>query len=168
MFPISRHGELRRLQTEIAGAEAASFSKLPALQQAMLTGEGTYCEMEIVEGCFSQFFISPGACQAAWKSCQSLLTVDSTFLKTRFRMTLLAAITLDGNNETLPLAWAIVTGELIEHWSWFIHHLTITILALVTLPSSLVVISNREKGIDHAISQYLPGLFIASVANISL
>ena len=72
-------------------------------------------------------------------------------------MTLLAAVTLDGDNETLPLARAIVPGESIEHWSWFIHHLTIAIPTLLALPSSLVVISDHEKGIDHAISQYLPG-----------
>ena len=89
--------------------------------------------------------------------------MDGTFLKGRYCMTLLAAVTLDANNKTLPLAWAVVFLETLEHWSWFLHHLILadpiiaqrSVAIGSTFESSIVVLSDRDKGPDSAVAKYL-------------
>jgi hypothetical protein len=67
-------------------------------------------------------------------------------------MTLLVAVTRDGNNKTLPLAWAIVPGESTEHWSWFLEHLE---QAFPVMGSpGLTLISDREKGLKNAVEEH--------------
>lgn len=70
-------------------------------------------------------------------------------------MTLLAAVTLDGNNETLPLAWAVVPTENLDHWSWFLGHLVAVLPRLIQHPD-MVVLSDRDKGLEGAVAQHLP------------
>jgi hypothetical protein len=38
-------------------------------------------------------------------------------------MTLLVISILDGNNEILPIAWAMVLIEDMENWTWFLDHI---------------------------------------------
>ncbi len=50
----------KALRREIEGSEAESFKKLPALCEAMRTGNvGTYCEMETRVNRFFRFFVAP-------------------------------------------------------------------------------------------------------------
>ncbi len=143
------------LRQEMEGSEEESFKKLPAMCEAMRAGDiGTYCEMETRVNRFFRLFVAPGSSRHGWPSCQQLLAVDGTFLKGPYKMTLLAAVTLDGNNEILPLAWGIVPGECDEHWTWFLAHLR------QAFPSmsgpTLVVISDREKGLEGAMAKTFP------------
>ena len=38
-------------------------------------------------------------------------------------MVLLRAVTVDGNGQTVILAWAVVESESISTWRWFLHDL---------------------------------------------
>ncbi|KAL2943419.1 hypothetical protein RDABS01_031767 [Bienertia sinuspersici] len=54
---------------------------------------------------------------------RSLVGVDGTHPKKNYGGILLLAITLDGNNEIFPLAYAVVSIENEENWSYFFWNL---------------------------------------------
>ncbi len=80
--------------------------------------------------------------------------MGGTFLMGPITMTLLAAVTLDGNNKTLPLAWAIVPGESTEHWSWLLEHLGQAFPSMRSPGQTLI--SDRGKGIENAVEKHFP------------
>jgi hypothetical protein len=48
----------------------------------------------------------------------------ATHTKSKYRMMMFIACGIDANNETIPLAWALVPTENELWWSWFCDHLT--------------------------------------------
>ena len=60
-----------------------------------------------------------GASIEGWKYCRPNISVDDTFLKSKYGGTLLTASTIDGNNQNFPLAFSIVDSEIDESWKWF-------------------------------------------------
>ncbi|KAL7254635.1 hypothetical protein ACSBR1_008897 [Camellia fascicularis] len=60
---------------------------------------------------FNRLFISFKACIDGFNHCRSLLFLDGTFLKGRFKGNLLAATAKDGNQGLFPIAFAIVDSE---------------------------------------------------------
>lgn len=60
---------------------------------------------------------------ATWKGflggCRPLIGIDGTHLKGNYGGILLSAVALDANNEIFPLAFAIVSVEDKENWSFF-------------------------------------------------
>ena len=56
----------------------------------------------------------------AFKHCRHLLYVDDTFLTGQYRGTLLIAIGVDGNNQVVPIAFALVESESSDSWLWFL------------------------------------------------
>ena len=67
-------------------------------------------------------------------------------------MTLLTAVTLSRNDETSPLAWGIVLGETVEHWTWFITYLMETFLLMKN--PSMVMMSNCNKRLKVVVAQF--------------
>ncbi|KAL2897657.1 Transaldolase [Bienertia sinuspersici] len=53
----------------------------------------------------------------------SLIGIDETFLNGNYGGVLLSVVAVDGNNEIFPVAWANVSSEDDECWSFFIHNL---------------------------------------------
>ncbi|XP_027364806.1 uncharacterized protein LOC113871913 [Abrus precatorius] len=76
------------------------------------------------------------------------MEVDGTFLYGKYRQTLLIATTQDGNNCVLPIAFAIVEGETLSAWEWFL----VMIRIHVTNKAGLCLISNRHQSIKSAVS----------------
>ncbi len=74
-------------------------------------------------------------------------------------MVLVAVVTLDGNNEALPLAWGIIPGESEETWSWFLGHLRAAFLAMAS--PGLVMIIHRDKGLESAREHHFPHAYHA-------
>jgi hypothetical protein len=73
--------------------------------EALRASEGnTYCKMEVRVSYFSCLFVAPGSSRHGWPSCHKLLIIYKMFFKGLYKMTLLAAVILDGNNDALPLA----------------------------------------------------------------
>lgn len=92
---------------------------------------------------FRRVFVCPAASKRAFAFGLPFLALDGTFLKTRFRQTLLVAVSRDTNNEGILLAWAIAEGESASSWSYFLDHL-ITAIPEVNTPET-VIISDRDK-----------------------
>ena len=79
---------------------------------------------------------------------QCLFAVNGTFLKARFILTLLAAISINANGKIVLLAWAIVESENGPAWEWFLQHLRWSIPSLAG--EAATIISNRDKGLAKA------------------
>ncbi|XP_049378195.1 uncharacterized protein LOC125842973 [Solanum stenotomum] len=79
---------------------------------------------------------------------------DGCFLKGVSRGQLLVAVCKDGNNQMLPLAWAVVEVENTFTWKWFIklvrHDLELGD------GTELTTITDMQKGLDKAIQDLLP------------
>ncbi|KAH1213459.1 hypothetical protein GmHk_14G041422 [Glycine max] len=72
---------------------------------------------------FHRVFWTYGQCKEAFKYCKPIIQVDGTHLYDKYRGTLLMATSQDGNGGVLPLAFAVVEGETLTTWSWFLAHL---------------------------------------------
>ena len=56
-----------------------------------------------------------------WKlGCRKIIALDGCFLKKPNFGELLTAVGRDGNNHIFPVAWAVVTVENKDNWSWFL------------------------------------------------
>ena len=68
-----------------------------------------------------------------------MLAVDGAHLKGQFPGVLLTAVGKDGNNNILPVAWAVVETENAENWTWFLN-LLVEDLRLVTASSKFGIV----------------------------
>ena len=52
-----------------------------------------------------------------------IIQVNDIFLYGKYKGTLLVATSQDGNRNVVPLAFALIEGEIEESWSWFLFNL---------------------------------------------
>ncbi|CAN1177263.1 hypothetical protein LINPERHAP2_LOCUS32998, partial [Linum perenne] len=103
---------------------------------------------------FQRVFWSFAPCIIGFYHCLPVMQVDGTFLKGKYKGTLLVATAIDGNRQILPLAFAIVESENTRNWPWFIQCLQM----YVTQRRSLAIKSDRHAGIKRAMEDYGPQL----------
>jgi transposase-like protein len=99
-------------------------------------------------------FMAPGPTQQTLQYYRPFIALDGTFWKNRWDLTLLLAVTMDGNDEILPLAWVIVPTESLEEWTFFLRHFKAVFSAVNDL--LMVIISNHGKGLESAVPACLP------------
>ena len=80
-----------------------------------------------------------------------MISIDGTHLYGKYRRVLLIATATNANNKVLPLTFAIVNKESGPSWGWFLECFRIS-LGDVIVNKDIYVISNRQKGIQNAIS----------------
>ncbi|KAL5169730.1 hypothetical protein HKD37_11G031582 [Glycine soja] len=97
---------------------------------------------------FHRVFWTFGQCKEAFKYCKPIIQVDGTHLYGKYRGTLLMATSQDGNGGVLPLAFAVVEGETLTAWSWFLAHLR----EHVTDKNGICLISDRHASIKSAVA----------------
>ncbi|KAL5187362.1 putative receptor-like protein kinase [Glycine soja] len=97
---------------------------------------------------FHRVFWTFGQCKEAFKYCKSIIQVDGTHLYGKYRGTLLMATLQDGNGGVLPLAFAVVKGETLTAWSWFLAHLR----EHVTDKNEICLISDRHASIKSDVA----------------
>jgi len=95
------------------------------------------------QNAFQRLFICPHESRQSFRHMRKFLAVDGTFLKARFVQTLLFAVGIDGNGESLLLAWGVVESENTESWTWFLENLKSVIPETV----GMTLISDRDKGL---------------------
>ncbi|XP_075481183.1 uncharacterized protein LOC142521893 [Primulina tabacum] len=83
-------------------------------------------------------------CVYGFPHCRKIISVDGTHLYTKYKQKMLIAITLDVNNQVLPLAFAIMDEETSDSWKWFLENLG---RHIVRGENGVCLISDRHKGI---------------------
>ena len=73
------------------------------------------------------------------------MTVNETFIKDYFILTILLAVRIDANNQTTLLIWAIVESENKSFWVYFFYYLHAVTGAL--LKEKYITISDCDKGL---------------------
>lgn len=81
-----------------------------------------------------------------------MITIDGTFLKGKYKGTLLTASAQDANQQIFPLAFSVVDTENIESWKWFLQQLALQIPST----SDLAFVSDRSSSIAKAIAIVYP------------
>lgn len=131
--------------------QRAEFTKLPAyLQRLRDVNPNVNIHLSIHPETrkFQRVFICPGESRDSFRHCRHFIAVDGTFLKSKFRQTLLLAVTINANGHNLLLAWAIVEGESESAWEYFHLQLQHSIPEITTEQTTLI--SNRDKGLINA------------------
>ncbi|KFX86450.1 hypothetical protein V490_09076, partial [Pseudogymnoascus sp. VKM F-3557] len=103
---------------------------------------------------FEAIAFAPASLIEASTHCRSFMALDATHTKSKFRMMLLIATTIDANDNLLPIAWALVPTENVEWWTWFLGFIKDHFLW--ANQSQMVFISDRDKGIAFAITTHFP------------
>ncbi|XP_016199368.1 uncharacterized protein LOC107640357 [Arachis ipaensis] len=68
-------------------------------------------------------FWSFNPCIRAFRHCKPLVKVDGTHLYGKYKGTLLVAVAQDGNQNIVPIAFALVEGETADAWHFFLRNL---------------------------------------------
>jgi hypothetical protein len=103
---------------------------------------------------FEALAIAPASLIKASTYCRGFMALDATHTKSKYRMMLLIATTIDANDNLLPLAWALVPTENVEWWTWFMKFVKEHFLWANS--EHMVFISDRDKGIASAINTNFP------------
>ncbi|XP_076882243.1 uncharacterized protein LOC143530648 [Bidens hawaiensis] len=104
-----------------------------------------------LETFFRLFVYFDGVKRGFLAGCRKLLCLDGCFLKTFLGGMLLAAIGRDANDQMYLLAWAVVEGESIDSWEWFMEELRKG-LEVKDGGKDWTLISDQQKGLLNAVS----------------
>ncbi|XP_010468295.2 PREDICTED: uncharacterized protein LOC104748331 [Camelina sativa] len=114
-------------------------------------GTVAYLELDPMKN-FKYVFISFGQSIRGFSLMRRVIAVDGTFLKGKYKGTLLAATAQDGDYHLYPIAFAIVDSENDIAWNWFFRCL----LTIIPDAPDLVFVSDRASSIEKAISELYP------------
>jgi hypothetical protein len=147
-----------RLRDILDGDEGASFSLIPSWVSRVVEADplDTFVDIEVSDNNrFEAIFVMLGSTRATLHTLRPFYALDGTHTRSRYNLTLLIAVGIDGEDRVLPLAWALVPVENEVWWSWFCKNL-VEAFEDDLLPS-YVVISDRDKGLLNAVKSELPG-----------
>lgn len=139
----------------VRGIPDQSFEKIPKyLHMLREANPGTHAAYETdVDGRFRFLFISFGQSVRGFHTAiRKVLVLDGTFLKGKYRGTLLVATALDGNSNLYPVAFGVVDSENDRSWDWFLGQLQV----VVADESSLAFVTDRNPSIIKALENVYP------------
>ncbi|XP_026411218.1 uncharacterized protein LOC113306504 [Papaver somniferum] len=132
-------------KAEIYGDDVKSYTDLIWYVVAIkATNPGSYIKFEYDKETkrFQRLFICFVACMEGYRFILPMLYCDATFLNGRFKGTLMAATSVNGNQ---------VPGEDIEGWEWFTKNLQHFVDS-----RPITFISDRHEGLKKSIPKYFP------------
>ncbi|KAL9673864.1 hypothetical protein QQ045_030126 [Rhodiola kirilowii] len=106
----------------IFGDWEASFEKLPAYMDMLKEsnpGSIVHWDTSMLDSgrvSLNRVFWSFAPAIEGFKHCRPVISIDATHLIGKWKGVLMIAVSLDAQNEILPLAYALVEGENIESW----------------------------------------------------
>ncbi|XP_052726187.1 uncharacterized protein LOC128194666 [Vigna angularis] len=106
---------------------------------------------------FNIFYCYLKACKDSFVCCRSIIGLDGAFSKGKYGGELLTTVGRDGNDQMLPIAYAVVEVENKDSWTWFLNQM-IDDLGGGEVCSSITFVSDQEKGLLPAMQQLLPGV----------
>ncbi|XP_013645040.2 uncharacterized protein LOC106349597 [Brassica napus] len=137
------------------GIPDRSYSKIPAyLHMIKEANPGTHTHYETNEkGRFMYLFMSFGqSVRGFYNAMRRVIVVDGTFLKNKYKGTLLVATAVDGNSNLYPIAFGVVDSENDDSWGWFFRQLKVVIADC----QDLAFVSDRNASISKAIGTVYP------------
>ena len=109
---------------EIMGDHVLEFGRILDYKDELLrTNPGSSCVVKLGDAndlgqpVFEAFYICVDALKKAFMAVRKCIGLDGCFLKGISRGQLLCAVARDGNNQMLPLAWAVVEYENKNTWT---------------------------------------------------
>ncbi|XP_061370731.1 uncharacterized protein LOC133313386 [Gastrolobium bilobum] len=99
---------------------------------------------------FDRIFWTYRQCCEAFNFCKPVIQIDGTHLYGKYKGKSLIATAQDGNAECLPLAFAIVEGETLEAWQYFLDN----IRRHVMQKQNICLISDRHRSILSAVENH--------------
>ncbi|KAF6165484.1 hypothetical protein GIB67_023313 [Kingdonia uniflora] len=99
---------------------------------------------------FTRCFWCFGPPKKTYKLLRPVVMIDGTFLKGRYRRTLLTAIAIDPSNHIFLLAFLIIDSETTESWTYFLEMFGYNFHGYDT---RFVVISDRNPRIINVIQR---------------
>ncbi|XP_073135246.1 uncharacterized protein [Henckelia pumila] len=104
---------------------------------------------------FDKLYFSLNAMKCSFLAgCRPIIGLDGCFLKTTHGGQLLAAVGRDGNDNMVPIAFAVVQVENRENWAWFLQILLEDIGGIGE--DRWTFISDRQKGLVEALRELVP------------
>ncbi|KAK4390068.1 hypothetical protein Sango_2070100 [Sesamum angolense] len=159
-FYISYHKAwhaLKAAREEVYGTWESSVRKLPKYMAALQKwNPGTVVEWLHLDTdrprrkMLNYVFWAFRPCIEGFRYCRNLISIDGTHLYTKYKHKLLIAVTLDANQQVLPLAFALVDEESLESWRWFMDMLAKHLM--LGDDDRICLISDRHSGIISAIN----------------
>ncbi|XP_052114156.1 uncharacterized protein LOC110279080 [Arachis duranensis] len=146
---------------KIFGDWEVSYQTLPVWLKAMTVNMPrsrvqiktlpVYHESEEVQGVrvLHRVFWSFYPCIVAFKHCKLLVQVNGMHLYGKYKGALLVAVAQDGNQNIVPIAFAIVEGETADVWGFFLTNLRRYVVTI----DGVGIISDRHTSIDAAIAR---------------
>ncbi|WVZ23701.1 hypothetical protein V8G54_002245 [Vigna mungo] len=104
---------------------------------------------------FQRFYACLKACNDSFVSCRPIVGLDGCFLKTKYGGELLTAVGRDGNEQMLPIAYAVVEVENKETWTWFMQ-LLIEDLGGKDVCAGITFMLDQQKGLLASFQELLP------------
>nr|KAJ0223739.1 hypothetical protein LSAT_V11C200088090 [Lactuca sativa] len=83
--------------------------------------------------------------------CRPMINIDGTHLYGKYKGTMMIAMGVDGNNQILPLAFAIKENKAYDSWNWFLSYIKIHV---VKEREGICLVSDRHLGILKAVNQH--------------
>lgn len=151
---------LKVIRGDSESIQAQQFELLPAYAARLCNQDpGAVVKLRInpTSSRFESIFICPASSRHAWSHIRPFIAVDAAFTKVIHRFVLVIAATVDANNQGLVLAWGLAPKEDYEHWGWFLQNLEEALGSL----QGVVIMSDRQKGLNKAIARHLPGVIEA-------
>ncbi|KAK4404641.1 hypothetical protein Sango_0832700 [Sesamum angolense] len=149
---------LKMAREIVYGTWESSVQKLPAYLGAIQK----YNPGTIVEWKHKGFQASTGKyvmgyvfwafkpCIDGFQFCRNIISVDGTHLYTKYKYKLLIAAAMDGNQQVLPLAFAVVDEETYPSWKWFLQQLS---QHVIRGRRGMCLISDRHSGLIKAVRE---------------
>ncbi|XP_025627850.1 uncharacterized protein [Arachis hypogaea] len=94
-------------------------------------------------------FWSFNPCIRAFRHCKPLVQVDGTHIYGKYKGTLLVAVAQDGNQNIVPIAFALVEGETADAWHFFLRNLRM----YVVRKDGVDMISDRHESIRAVVNR---------------
>ncbi|RYR11953.1 hypothetical protein Ahy_B04g069459 [Arachis hypogaea] len=116
------------------------FETMPAYQGDDLVGD-----IRVLHRVFWSYY----PCIRAFRHCKPIVQVDGTHLYGKYKGCLLVAVSQDGNNNIVQIAFAIVEGETSDAWHFFLSNLR----QHVVTRDGVGLISDRHESINAAVER---------------
>ncbi|XP_016207018.1 uncharacterized protein LOC107647460 [Arachis ipaensis] len=116
------------------------FETMPAYQ-----GDDLVSNIRVLHRVFWSYY----PCIRAFRHCKPVVQVDGTHLYEKYKGCLLVAVSQDGNNNIVPIAFAIVEGETSDAWHFFLNNLC----QHVVTRDGVELISDRHESINAAVKR---------------